>query len=160
MSPRSRVSRPKGRNPKRRIAPEDFLPLEERHQLAKRIKYIGSPYHKRSPKDYDFPHVAPRPATSLCDGHRSIRRTEALRLTRSGIRLGLFSDDFEKGDLPKWVWSVHQTPAGIEVYEARLGRDGYHGYLLDEGPARRIRRSADPMCSTVFSEWEKRCQSP
>ena len=36
---------------------------------------------------------------------------------------------FEGESLPKYVWSVDNDE---EAYEAILGRDGYHGHLLEK----------------------------
>jgi hypothetical protein len=50
---------------------------------------------------------------------------------------------FEGESLPKYVWSVDNDE---EAYEAILGRDGYHGYLLEK---------EDEMRSVVLKEWKK-----
>jgi hypothetical protein len=48
---------------------------------------------------------------------------------------------------PKYVWSVDSDD---EVYEAKIGLGGYHGYrLADE----------DDIRAVVLKEWRKRCQA-
>ncbi len=55
-----------------------------------------------------------------------------------------FRSEFAQGDIPKYVWSV--DPDG-EVYEAKIGQGGYHGYRLEE---------EDDMRSLVLKEWRQR----
>jgi hypothetical protein len=98
------------------------------------------------PGDYGFqPPINPRPWKSLCDVKRSIAQAEAQELLRQGVLMGLFSN-FLEGEMPKYVWSVD---AEGQAYEAKLGRDGYHGYPLEED---------DDFRSVVLKEWSKRCR--
>jgi hypothetical protein len=113
--------------------------------LAMAAKYVGSAIHKRHPADYGFhPPVNPRPWKSLCDGQRVIPKAEASELLRQGALRGLFSD-FPNGGRPKYIWSVD---AHGEVYEAKIGSDGYHGYRLE---------SDDDLRSLILKEWTNRC---
>ncbi len=59
---------------------------------------------------------------------------------------GMFSEYQKKinGFAPKYVWGVDSTG---EVYESKIGSDGYHGYRLEE---------EDNMRKTILDEWEKR----
>lgn len=136
-----------GNNPKRRIAKLGFFTGRELGGLASAAQYEGSALHKTRPADYGFePQVAPRPAKSICDGMRVIRRDEAQALLRAGIRLGMVSSHLE-GDWPKYVWAVDDSG---EVYEAKLGHDRlrYHGYRLAEDD--------NAMREWVIDEWSKR----
>jgi hypothetical protein len=136
-----------GNNPKRRIAPSDRLELAAREALAARLVYVGSSYHKLRPGDYSFhPPVSPRPWKSVCDGRRIILKDEAARLFRAGIMNGMFSNLSDDG-MPKYVWAVD---ADGEVYEAKTGIEGYHGYRLEE---------EDDFRAFAQKEWEKRCRA-
>lgn len=138
------MSQRSGNRPIRRIARADTFDAAELKSLAKRMVYVGSAHHKRSPGDYGFhPPVSPRPWKSLCDGTRTILRAEAQKPLREGVTRGMLSEP--AGDaLPKYVWSV--DPGGT-AYEAKLGTGGYHGYRLED---------EDDMCSLVLKEWKKR----
>ena len=118
----------RGNNPKRRIVRQGFYTQSELDAFAALARYEGSALHKTRPADYGFhPPVNPRPAKSVCDDIRVVRRQEAGRLLRAGLALGMASA-CEPPALPKYVWVV--DVAG-EAYEAKLGRNaGYHGYRL------------------------------
>ena len=134
-----------GNDKKRRIAPPGTISNETRTYLGK-ARYVGSAHHKSRPADYNFnPPVNPRPSKSLCDDLRTITLQEAIKLFRSGVRLGMVSVHQENG-LPKYVWAVDQDG---EAYEAILGSDGpnYHGY--------RLNRKA-PNREYVIAEWNRR----
>lgn len=83
-------------------------------------RYIGSAHHKSKPADYCFnPPANPRPGKSLCDGLRVIRKIEATRLFRSGIRSEMVSSYVDGNNgLPKYVWAVDKDG---EAYEAKMG---------------------------------------
>lgn len=131
-------------NPNRRIAPPGSVNSETLDRLSK-ARYTGVCYHKRqrSP-DYGFA-PRPRPNKSLCDDLRPISISEATRLFRSGIRLGMVSEYMEHG-LPKVVWAVDDDG---EAYQAMLGGDGvsYHGHRLNR---------KEPNREYVIAEWRKR----
>ncbi len=121
-----------GNNPKRNIADADRLTDEEKLSLTGWLRYVGRNHHKLHPGDYGFhPPANPRPCKSLCDDKRSILRAEAVSLFKAGIMKGMFSNDLKNvmEDTPKYVWSVDSDD---EVYEAKIGSDGYHGYRLGE----------------------------
>ena len=133
-------------NPKRRIAPSQSLDASQQECLLDATRYVGSALHKRTPSDYGFhPPANPRPHKSLCDDLRMIPRVEAEALFAAGILKSMVSTHCE-GDLPKYVWSVDDQD---EVYEAKIGNDGYHGYRLD-------RESEGAMRSLVLREWSLR----
>jgi hypothetical protein len=116
-------------DPKRRIAEAGTWSPEALKALLRTITYTGSANHKRRPADYGFhPPVNPRPHKSLCDDLRPVLLQEAKRLFIDGIRRGMVSA-YKIDGSPKYVWAVN---ADDEVYEAKWGRDGYHGYRLDE----------------------------
>ena len=57
---------------------------------------------------------------------------------------GMFSDYQTSEGMPKYIWSVDFNE---EVYEAKIGLDGYHGYRLGED---------DAMRKVVLEAWRKR----
>lgn len=143
MSRRQRQSN----DTKRRIAPPESLTQDQRDFLLKTSRYVGSAIHKRIPSDYGLhPPINPRPSKSLCDDRRSIPHAEARRLLIAGVRKGLVSTHRNEEGLPKYVWAVD---AQGEVYEAKTGNEGYHGYRLDEA-------TEDIMREWVLNEWKQR----
>jgi hypothetical protein len=86
----------------------------------------------------------PRPWKSVCDGHRVITMEEASQPFRAGIVKGMFSNLSANG-IPKYVWSVD---ADGEVYEAKIGNSGYHGYRLED---------EDDFRAFVLEQWKQRC---
>lgn len=141
--------RGQGNDKKRRIASLETISCETKANLAD-ARYVGSAHHKSRPADYNFnPPVNPRRGKSLCDELRPIALREAIKLFRSGVRLGMVSAH-QEGGLPKFVWAVDQDG---EAYEAILGSDGpnYHGYRLN-GKA--------PNRDYVIAEWNRRNQQP
>ena len=141
--------RGQGNDKKRRIAPLGTISRETRSNLDE-ARYVGSAHHKSRPADYNFnPPVNPRRGKSLCDDLRPIALHEAIKLFRSGVRLGMVSAHQERG-LPKFVWAVDQDG---EAYEAILGSDGpnYHGYRLN----RKV-----PNREYVIAEWNMRNRQP
>lgn len=138
------MSRRNGNNPKRRIAPVDYKPQNDRKALASRLQYTGSAVHKAHPGNYGFhPPCNPRPWKSICDGTRAILRSEAEQLFQAGILKGMFSE-FSETDNPKYIWSVDEQG---EAYEAKVDRNGYHGYRLE---------NEDRMREVVLNEWSRR----
>jgi hypothetical protein len=134
-----------GNNPKRRIAPADAIGLAAREELAARVVYVGSGHHKRRPADFGFqPPINPRAWKSVCDGRRVITKEEARHLFRTSIMNGMFSNLSQDG-IPKYVWAVD---ADGEVYEAKIGNSGYHGYRLEE---------EDDFRAFVLNQWKQRC---
>ena len=138
-----------GNRPDRRIVPLEAIPSDLRASLKAKLRYVGSANHKLRPGDNGFvPTHNPRPSKSPCDELRSLLIAEATVLFQRGIDRGMVSH-FEKGAVPKYVWSVDD--AG-EVYEAKTKpghEEEYHGYRLgdDERAMRRY----------VLDEWNKRC---
>lgn len=132
MSERRRFNR------KRRII-DPPLARDQLNALADRVRYVGSPYHKKNWGDFGLtPPTQPRPDKTLCDGARIVEVAVAQRWLQDGARRGLISDDPDN-DFPKYIWTV--TDDGI-VLEARSsgGRAGeYHGYpLFEPDPFRQV----------------------
>ena len=117
--------------------------------LSRKVRYIGSGHHKKYPADYCFvPPTAPRPNKSLCDAKRIIKWQEAFDLLLAGIARGMMST-FRVRELPKYVWAVDENG---DVYEAKLGTGGYHGYRLRRKDERAMR-------SLVIKSWKARCRA-
>ena len=115
-------------NPKRRIA--DVNSPIELTLLAYRVRYTGSPYHKRAPGDFNLtPRMQPRPDKTLCDEAGVTSKLEALRLLRRGVRKGLISDQRENG-LPQNIWSVTSDGIPLEAQLENRVQGTYHGYPL------------------------------
>jgi hypothetical protein len=136
-----------GNNPKRRIAPIKCLSNQEKLRLERSVRYVGSGHHKRSPANYGFSRVNPRPTKSLCDLERYIPLDEAIKLLKNGIQYGLFSEPRDDS-FPKFIWSVSDEG---EVFEAKTDSNGtgeYHGYPLEE---------EDMMYKYVMFTWKERC---
>lgn len=138
-----------GNNPKRRIAQPERLNEDEKAELMRAVRYVGSGHHKRNPADYNLLRANPRPTKSLCDLERKIPLDEARHLLASAIQCGLFSEPGE-GGFPKFIWSVSECG---EVFEAKTDTHGtgeYHGYPLED---------EDAMHKYVKSVWIERCQN-
>lgn len=134
-------------NPKRRIAAPGVLSPQQQETLLTPGTYVGSALHKMRPADYGFrPPINPRPHKSLCDDLRPMFAAEAVQLFFAGVRKGMVSTVCIDG-LPKYVWSVDGRG---EAYEAKLGRDGYHGYRLDKESEKYQREC-------VLRAWGERC---
>jgi hypothetical protein len=116
--------------------------------LAKVLRYEGTSFHKLRPGDYRLvPPANPNPSKSACDELRPVLRSEAMRLFKRGVALGMVSP-FEPGSTPKYVWAVDGEG---EVYEAKTKPPDtvYHGYRIgeDESQMRRY----------ILGEWRRRC---
>ena len=99
--------------------------------------YVSGPHHKRFPADYKF-QVNPRPNKSLCDSGRIVKRDEAKRLFREGVKRGMIGRLGGDG-FPKYVWAVDDFEG--RVYEAKLGQVGAND---------------DAMRRRVVKEWKTR----
>lgn len=137
------MSEPKAFNPKRRLAnpaPEqDFL-----NELAGRVRYVGSPYHKRNPGDFDLmPPSQPKPDKTLCDAAGILTRAQAQWWLEAGARRGLTSTP---SDDPKYIWAVTDEHIVLEAIHNAPGTGEYHGYPLF-GP--------DPFRHIILQHWKK-----
>ena len=139
------VMRSRGNNPKRRIVLPGHFTAAELAEFAARARYEGSALHKLRPADYDFdPPANPRPSKSVCDDLRVIKLREARALLDAAFTHGMISACDPKA-LPKYAWAVDEEG---EAYEAKLGRNGYHGYRLGEDDS--------VMRDWVIDEWRER----
>ena len=115
-------------NPKRRIR-ADADP-DELAVLAERVKYTGSPYHKRNPGDFGLtPPAQPHVDKMLCDmaGITTVR--ESLRLLRRGVSKGLISEQ-TRGGFPQNIWSVTDDGIPLEAQLENREKCTYHGYPM------------------------------
>ena len=130
-------------NRKRRLV-EPMPSQEHLNDLASKVRYIGSPYHKRNPGDFGLtPPVQPRPDKTLCDEAGIVSVAEAQHYLEEGVRRGMISSTAQDG-FPKHVWAV--TNDGI-VLEAKYSNEGpgyYHGYPLFK---------PDPFRQNVLNRW-------
>jgi len=76
---------------------------------------------------------------------RLILLEEAQSLFEAGIKKGMVST-YRQDGVPKYVWSVDEFG---EVYESKIGIDGFHGYRLNDD-------NESLMRSIVLSEWASR----
>lgn len=97
-------------------------------QLAKRIRYIGSPEHKDGPSPAGAPR--PRADASVCP----YKSQQDFEMAAVWLRSGLLSEQFGEmweGEYPRYIW-YRESPQ--DVYEARLVNKGtgeYKGYPLE-----------------------------
>ena len=137
------MARPRNRR-KNQIQQNSLNPAEL-DSLASRVKYVGSPLHKRNPGDYGLhPPAAVRPQKTLCDDALVVTRKEAQTLLEAGVRKGLLryrseSDPSRLDEFPQVIWAVKALSDGSRiVLEARHNNSPsghYHGYpLLDRSP--------------------------
>ena len=115
--------------------------------LISKIKYTGSPYHKKIPGDFGLlPPATPRQDATLCDNARVFSRKKATQLLKRGASYGLVDEREDKG-LPRIIWSVGDDGT---VFEARLENADlghYHGYPLP---------GSDSFWSVVADAYKKR----
>ena len=118
-TPRRRHN-PKGR---RVLPPPPDVSLAE---IARRCRYVGSPYHRSVPGPSGSPVY--RPGKSKCPEPLQQNPGLVQRWLEEAVRHGFFGE-FE-GEFPRRVW----RRVGDTVFEARQGTPGsgiYHGYPLE-----------------------------
>lgn len=132
-------------NQKRRIA--STVPARpELDELVRRVRYVGSPYHKRSPGDFGLsPPTQPRPDKTLCDDAGIKKVAQAQSWLEEGVRRGLLSADWQDG-FPKHVWAVTDDGTVLEARYSNEGPGHYHGYPLFE---------PDPFRLVVLERWNR-----
>lgn len=132
-------------NSKRRII--DPRPqVEILSDLARRIKYVGHPQHKRNPGDFALtPPAQPRPDKTLCDLVGIFRVAEAQQWLEAGARRGMVSENLQDG-FPKHIWAVTDTGIVLEAKYSNVGPGHYHGYPLFE---------PDPFRQVVIARWRQ-----
>lgn len=107
-------------NQKRRMINPTPAP-EILNDLATKVKYIGSSYHKRKRGDFDLtPPAQPRRDKTLCDKARIFKVADAQHMLQEGVRRGLISTTPDDG-FPKHIWAV--TGDGV-VLEAKYNNEG------------------------------------
>ncbi len=132
----------KSRNPKRSL--HSAVAQLDLDHLAERVRYGGSPQHKRNPGDFGLvPPADPRQDKTLCDEVNIFSREEAQRLLSLGVRRGLVSRQLRNG-WPQNVWVVADgVPMEAELENEVLG--SYHGYPM---------LADDPFRDEVLRAWE------
>lgn len=97
-------------------------------EIAERVHYTGSPYHKDTPS-FAGPVPTPRPDASICPRALAGARDQINRWLQTAVRNGQFAADWRQ-NFPHIVW--HRE--GDVIYEACLTNSGtgeYHGYPLE-----------------------------
>lgn len=131
-------------NPKRKIR-ENCAPLLLR-TLGEKVRYSGSPLHKRNPRDFGLtPPALPRPDKTLCDELGILKKDEAQELLREGVRRGLISEQ-ERNGYPQNIWAVSNSGEPVEAQLENEYQGTYHGYPLP---------STDPFRQMVLERWEQ-----
>ena len=129
-------------NPKRSIA-EGRSPTAL-SDLARRVRYTGSPMHKKNPGDFNLtPPSQPRLDKTLCDGVGIVASRDALRLLREGVNRGLVSVQ-TRGDFPQNIWSVTKDGHPLEAQLENHVQGTYHGYPIP---------STDDFREQVLTRW-------
>ncbi len=121
------------------------MPAQRRlDELADRIQYVGSAYHKRNPGVFGLtPPAQPRPDKTLCDEAGIFHVADAQHWLQEGVRRGMVSPIQEDG-FPKHVWAVTEERIVLEAKYNNEGPGHYHGYPLPEN---------DPFRKIVLSRW-------
>ena len=129
-------------NDKRRI--RQSCSEEHLTDLAAKVSYTGSPYHKRDPGDFGLtPPSQPRPDKTLCDSVGIFSKSIATRLLSSGIVAGLISEQ-TRGEFPQNVWVVEETGYPLEAQLENRTQGTYHGYPMPLN---------DPFRNQVLASW-------
>ena len=112
--------------------------------LSQRVKYRGSPLHKRNPGDFGLtPPALARSDKTLCDGVGIFTREVAQGLLRIGAALGLISVQ-TRGRFPQNIWSVTKDGCPLEAQLENHEQGTYHGYPMP---------TTDPFRDIVISLW-------
>ena len=112
--------------------------------LAQKVKYRGSPLHKRDPGDFQLtPPAQPRHDKTLCDGARIHTREVAQGLLREGVRRGMISVQ-TRGQFPQNIWAVTESGCPLEAQLENQEQGTYHGYPMP---------TTDPFRDAVVSRW-------
>jgi hypothetical protein len=119
-------------NPKRKLRAWEGQPADKAYgtALAAKLRYTGSPAHKRNPGDFNLsPPSAPRQNATLCDDAGIFKRVEAKNLLKAGAKKGLV-DARSEGDYPLLIWAVREDGVVFEAELENSGRGEYHGYPM------------------------------
>jgi hypothetical protein len=129
-------------NPKREI--RDLVDQPFLKSLRGKVKYVGSPFHKRSPGDFGLtPSSQPRPDKTLCDKVKIFKVAIAQRLLLEGVAKGLISTQL-RGDLPQNICVVTSEGVPLEAQLDNADAGTYHGYPMADG---------DPLAKKVLERW-------
>ncbi|BBE10985.1 hypothetical protein HH1059_04060 [Halorhodospira halochloris] len=81
------------RKSKAALLPPEQWSRKDGDALADRVRYVGSPYHKRSPGDYGMA-APPRPREdkTQCDGWPVHTQNQALELLKAALSSGMVSN--------------------------------------------------------------------
>lgn len=113
--------------------------------LAKKVRYFGSPLHKRNPGDFGLsPPATPCPDKTLCDVSDVFDKELAQRLLTEGVARGLVSEQFD-GEFPRYVWSVSDNETPLEARLENRTQGHYHGHPL----------VGDPFGEIVLQRWNQ-----
>lgn len=132
-------------NPKRRLEPPPVgaQAVESLEALAERLRYVGSPLHKRGPGDFGLdPPAALRQGKSICDDVVDCK-ADAQALLKDGAKKGLVSTQ-NSGGFPQNVWAVAATGVALEAMLDNAESGTYHGYPMPE---------SDPLRTFVIERW-------
>ncbi len=130
-------------NPKHSFATEPNT--DHLAKWEKTVRYGGNPEHKRNPGDFGLtPPSSPRPDKTLCDLAGILKREQAIKLLREGIRRGLVSEQVRNG-FPQNIWAVTDSGIALEAQLENPGNGTYHGYPIPE---------ADAFREKVIEKWK------
>ena len=130
-------------NPKRKF--DDNCDMKYRDDIADKVKYGGSPLHKKNPGNYGLtPPIQPRPHKTLCEGVNINSPEDATRLLRLGVDKGLVSEQ-KRGNFPQNIWAVAEGGIPMEAQLDNQETGSYHGYPLSEG---------DPFREEILGKWQ------
>ena len=119
-------------NPKRKIRGWEGTLEDQQYatRLAGKVRYTGSPAHKRNPGDFNLtPPSAPRQNATLCDDAGVFKLREARALLKAGATNGLV-DARSDGEFPLLIWSVRSDGVVFEAELENAVRGEYHGYPM------------------------------
>ena len=112
--------------------------------LATKVSYTGSPYHKRNPGDFGLtPPSHPLPDKTLCDSVGIFSKAIATRLLRTGVEAGMVSEQ-TRGGFPQNIWVVDKNGYPLEAELENRIQGTYHGYPLALN---------DPFRRQVLASW-------
>jgi hypothetical protein len=118
-------------NPKRALVAEKPQ-AAELAALAKNVRYVGNPEHKRNPGDFGLtPPSAPRADKTLCDMAGIRSKADALSILRRGVLQGLISDQ-KRSEFPQNIWAVADDGTLFEAQLDNQEAGTYHGYPMPE----------------------------
>jgi hypothetical protein len=145
------MPRTRKNNPKRHIHRNRYTG-DELRDIAGRVRYVGSQYHKRHPGNFGLPlPVRPLPWKTSCDEAGITDIHVAQQLLENGICRGMVRAPFDAGsDMPQFpdlVWAVSETGQPFEAQLHNSEQGHYHGYPLEP---------TDAVYAEVLQAWNAR----